>query len=450
MICSCCGLEIFGKNHSVDGGKKYVCDNCWNNPDLFFPEKLEQDARLKLLSKMNKEKDKESDISKIKVIRLFQKGVEMYIGKVPAKTLLKLCDVDKFEEKELSGYQREVYRERTTELVEYLNECPIAVMPGLFASIRNSKFNPKYGDVGTLEIPNKKGAVWIIDGQHRLGGFEKIREKFVFEEKLSFSPELFKSLMDYEMPIVFINSKAIAKEMSSIDEEDLERAMFFIVNKTQKGINPSLKDALLYRIKMGGIKGIPALKKEKWRIQGAAIAISLNQDLESPLMEMINISGKRSQGKPIMLNSFVSSLQKILGEPTFSSLSKKGQLFFIRLFWTVLSRMIPEAFDAKTSKNYMLLKALGLHTLNWVAYDVIIKCKSENLNFFDEEIIVKILEPLKFFDWTTKTSPLATLGGMKGVNEAHRILLDVLNLNSAKDYPRQIKVGQLDNFVNPN
>ena len=52
--------------------------------------------------------------------------------------------------------------------------------------------------------------------------------------------------MDYELPIVLINSKEIAEKISSlteynknvVDAEDLERAMFFIVNKTQKGINP--------------------------------------------------------------------------------------------------------------------------------------------------------------------------------------------------------------------
>ena len=105
----------------------------------------------------------------------------------------------------------EKYRERTADLVEYLDECPVAVMPGLFASVRDAKFVQTSGDLGTLEIPNKKGAVWIIDGQHRLGGFEKIREKFVFEEKLTVSPDLYKSLMDYELPIVFINSKTICK-----------------------------------------------------------------------------------------------------------------------------------------------------------------------------------------------------------------------------------------------
>jgi len=55
--------------------------------------------------------------------------------------------------------------------------------------------------------------------------------------------------MDYELPIVLINSKEIAEKISSlteynknvVDAEDLERAMFFIVNKTQKGINPFKK-----------------------------------------------------------------------------------------------------------------------------------------------------------------------------------------------------------------
>jgi hypothetical protein len=190
---------------------------------------------------------------------------------------------------------------------------------------------------------------------------------------------------------------------------------------------------------MGGIKGIPTLRKEKWRIQGAAISISLNQDIKSPLMGLINISGKRLQGKPIQLNSFVSSLEKILSETTFTSLSDKDQLQFVRIFWTTLNIMVPEAFDPKTAKNYMVLKSLGLHALNWLACDVLTKCDKEFLNFLNPDIISKMLEPMKSFDWTSKTSPLATLGGMKGVKEAHRILTETLSFNSTGKFPNQIK-----------
>ena len=458
MICCCCGYEILENSHPVDGGKKFVCDRCWNNPDLFFPEKIESDARFKLLSEIANEERKASEISKIQVIRLFQKGLEMYIGKISAKTLLKLCDVDKFEDKELTGYQRELFRERTAELVEYLDECPVAVMPGLFASVREAKFIPQSGDVGLLEIPQKKGSVWIIDGQHRIGGFERIKDKFIFDEKPDISPERYSLLMDYELPIVFLNSKNIAEKISSltddnksfVDAEDLERAMFFIVNKTQKGINPSLRDALLYRMKMGGLKGIPALKKDKWRIQGASIAISLTQDIQSPLNGLINISGKRLQGKPIQLNSFVSSLEKLLRDKAFTSLSDEDQLLFIKTFWKVLGRIVPKAFELNTSKEHMVLKALGLYTLNWIAFDILKEFQQKGLDIFKQEAMFKILEPLESFDWSIQTSLLSKLGGMKGVNEAHRILTEVLNSNSTENYPRQIKSQHLDDFVNPN
>ena len=434
MICSCCGYEVNENSHPVNGGKKIVCDRCWNNTDLFFPEKVQDDSRLKLLSELANEDRLQPELIRVQVIRLTQKGLEMYIGKLTAKELIKLSDVDKFEEKELTGYQREVYRERTSELVEYLDECPVAIMPGIFVSIRSAKFIPQSGDVGILEFFNKKGSIWIIDGQHRIGGFERIRNKFVFDENQTISTELFSTLMNYEIPIVFLNSKQVAQKISSskskseqtIEAEDLERAMFFIVNKTQKGINPSLKDALLYRINIGGIDGIPALRKEKWRINGASIAISLNNDTESPLNELINVSGKRLQGKPVQLNSFVSSLEKLLRDNSFTSLSDEEQLLFIKTFWNVMSKIVPEAFELKTSKKYMPLKALGLYTLNRIAFDILKEFQQKGLDIFKTEAIFEILKPLESFDWSIQTSPLSKLGGMKGVNEAHRIILETL------------------------
>ena len=62
-----------------------------------------------------------------------------------------------------------------------------------------------------------------------------------------------------------------------------------------------------------------------------------------------------------------------------------------------------------------------------------------------------MLEPLKSFDWTTKTSPLSSLGGMKGVNEAHRILSETLgNKDQEKSSSRPIqnsKERQLEDFL---
>lgn len=430
MICSCCGHEIIDQSHPIEKGTRYVCDRCWNNPSLFFPEKIEDDPRLKMLSELADEARTKSSFSRVKVIKMVQKGIEMYLGKMNAKELLELCEIDKFEEEELSGYQREVYKERTSELVEYLDKCPVAVMPGLFVSLRNSKFVPVDGDVGFLEIPRKKGSIWIIDGQHRIGGFDKVRDRFIFERNPEISPEQFSTLMRYELPVVFIDSRKTAeiftsmyeREKPDITPEDLERAIFFIVNKTQKGINPSLKDALLYKMKIGGIEGIPILRKESWRADAAFIGITLSRDVNSPLYNLINISGRREQGKPVQLNSFVSSLQKLFRDDRFLENDTEEKLHYVKAYWNVLRRMFPQAFDLEESRKHMLLKALGVYSLNWLALSILEKCVEQNLDYGDETVLMKMLTPLRSFDWKVQTSPLSTLGGMKGVQEAHRIL----------------------------
>jgi DGQHR domain-containing protein len=437
MICSCCGYEIRDKPHPIEGGKKYVCNRCWDNPDLFFPEKLRDDARLKLLSEMADEAKKQSNPLYIKVIRLFQKDIEMYVGKMKSRDILQLSEIDKFKEEELKGYQRELYEERTSDLVEYLAKCPVAVMPGLFVSLREARFVPEGGDVGILEIPRKRGAIWIIDGQHRMGGFEKVQDRFVFARNPDIEPDLFSTLMNYELPVVFIDSRKAAERIRSIYEgkkpvimpEDLERAIFFIVNKTQKGISPSLKDALLYRIKIGGIEGIPILRKESWRIHAAFIGISLNQDGDSSLHGKINISGKRGMRRPIQLNSFVSSLRLLFTDENFSKLSDDERLEFVKAFWNVLGEMFSPAFEETKWKEYMLLKAIGVYCLNQLAHDIFKICVEHGYPYSDESTLKKLIAPLKSFDWRIKTSPLSALSGMKGVRKGHELLLNLLNLS---------------------
>lgn len=443
MICSCCGYEIKDQPHPVENGKKYVCDKCWNNPDLFFPEKLQIDDRLKLLSEIAEESRNQSDSIQVNVIKLCQKNIEMYIGKMKSKDILQLYEIDKFKEEELDGYQRELYEERTAELVEYLTKCPIAIMPSLLVSVREAKFIPKGHDFGVLEISKKKGSIWIIDGQHRVGGFEKVREHFIFAQNPHIDPKLFKILMDYELPVVFIDAQKTIERIHSIaigqtiSPEDIERATFFIVNKTQKGINPSLKDALLYRIKIGGIEGIPALKKESWRIHAAYIGISLNQETDSSLRGKINISGRKGLGKPIQLNSFISSLKPLFMDKEFSKLSDQERLKFVKSFWNALKEIFPEAFDNKTWKRQMMLKAIGVYCLNWLACDIFRMCLEHGACYNNEEMVKKFIEPLRAFDWENRTSPLSSLAGMKGVRMGYELLRNILyakEKNEAQDH----------------
>lgn len=449
MICTCCGYEIKGRKHSVENGEKQVCDKCWNNADLFFPEKIQEDERFRLLSKMAKETRTREGPVEVRVIKLVQKDIRMYIGKMRVNDILELYELDKFKEEELEGYQREQYEERTSELVAYLSKCPLAVMPALLVSLRKTEFEPQDGDLGLLRIPRKKGAIWIIDGQHRIGGFGKIRDRFIFSKEVD--PALFSGLMDYEFPVVFVDSKTASKKIgkrlthndNGFSSEDIERTIFFIVNKTQKGISPSLKDALLYRIKMSGIEGLSIIEKEGWRIDGTQIVITLNNQDSSPLKDKVNISGKRGTGKPIQLNSFVTSLKMLLSDKDFAELSNEDKTLFLETYWTALRELIPEAFDKKTEKGYMALKALGVTSLNWLARDIFQICHKDAYDFKQTSDLKLLLTPVKSLDWSTKTSPLSGLGGMKGASRAHDMLVEAI---FQKTLPREER-STLQNYV---
>lgn len=443
MICSCCGFEVKGKVFVVENGTRQICEKCWKNPELFFPEKIKEDQRLTLLSEMAETTRDQNGWIEVRVIKLVQKEIEMYVGKMKVNDLLELYELDKFKEEELEGYQREQYEERTSELVDYLQKCPLAVMPALLVSLREVNFDSQDEDYGVLRISKKKGSLWIIDGQHRIGGFSKIRDRFIFSK--SIDPSLFSDLMDYEFPVVFIDSivaaeKVQKKNLLHIDElssEDIERTIFFIVNKTQKGISPSLKDALLYRIKTSGIQGLSLIEKEAWRIVGTKIGITLNCKEDSPLKDKINISGKRDTGKPIQLNSFVSSLEALFKEREFSDLDNEDQLSFLEAYWSCLRSLLPEAFDARTEKEYMLLKALGVYSIHWLARDIFQLTSKEGADFRQTNALKEKLTPIKSFDWSVKTSPLSALGGMKGATKAHDLLLQTLTCvrNEVLDKP---------------
>lgn len=455
MICSCCGYEIKEQPHTIAEGKKHVCDRCWNNPNLFFAEKTDVENKLQIISKMVEDRKNQPNYIEVNVIRLRQKGIDMYMGKMKAKDLLQLYEVEKFKEEELEGYQRNIYEERTSELVEYLSDCPLAVMPAILVSLREVDFTSKGEDLGKLSIPRNRGTIWIIDGQHRIGGFDKARESFVFSK--SIDPSVTLDLMDYEFPVVFIDSSQAAKKIRStqhqtqngFSSEDVERTIFFIVNKTQRGISPSLKDTLLYRIKTSGIQGLPIVRKESWRVRAAKIVLSLEKDLDSPLVGLINISGRRGLAKPVQLNSFVSSLKKLLADEDFSELDYEIKLSFIRAYWTALRDMFPEAFAKNTARDYMLLKALGVYSLNLLGKDLFHICQKESANFSDKDFLLKILGPLETFDWKVQTSPLSNFGGVKGANEAHNLLLGIINHNNRETSGNQILQGYIGPSKNP-
>jgi len=429
MMCSCCGLKITEKYHKIENG--YICLRCWNDPNLFFPEKYKNSEIWREVESIYSPSIDSEEIISLPVIKLNQKGVTLYTGKLKAKQLLKLYGLFGFQEETLEGYQRDIYEDQVNDLFLYLTQCPVAIMPGLFISVREGvKFVPNYSTdnaVGTLDIPLKRGALWIIDGQHRIASFEKALASISKFDNDS-ADNSFLSLMDYEIPVTFIDSKETIKianinGLQNISPSDIERMAFFIINKTQRKISPSLKDTLQYLISQSGMSGIPVIERNHWRTIATALAIDLNALETSPLYNKINISGRRGLNRPIQLNSFVSSLKPIFSNEEFKKLTLEEKRNFLLNYWSEIKKLYGDAFSDDHYKKYLILKSIGVYTMNLLINDYIKYHLNNGYDSMTSISIKEFLKNLNDFNWSKDSSPIANFGGMKGVKEARIELL---------------------------
>lgn len=380
----------------------------------------------------------DSQVLEVPVVHADEGGVTTYLGRMRASDLLAVYDLRRWSETELDGYQRQLYEERKKEIAKYLGECPIPVIPAvLVTSGRDSEFEPyeKRGPLGYLKLPLRKGAVSLIDGQHRMAGFQWFLDQLASAEenkRLGVPTEIddktlerYRQILMYEVPVLFVDGEQAAelvlKNRSTAqklaDKRDVERALFLILNKTQKGIRPSLKDTLQFMIWRAGINGIPGLEDVD-RVKATELVLRLNSN-GSPLSGMINASGARGMHRPVQLSSFVTSLEPLYDCEGFNRLSDAEKYQFVKTYWSVLKETFPQAFDPDSWRKYLTLKTVGVYVLNRIARDFI-RWAGTNDKPVTAENIKKYLSPLKEFDWYRDTSSLKGFQGLGGVDVAYK------------------------------
>ena len=390
----------------------------------------------------------ENEQIEVTVTKVIQGNVTAYTGKMKAADILAIYDLKRWSETELDGYQRQLYLDRQKEIADYLKNCTIPIIPAILASIRSDTLfsSSDRRDIGTLKIPKRRGGINLIDGQHRMSGFSYCLEelgRIQEERRLGIETEdqnntfnKCEEILQYDIPILFFDSKLAAEildkekdpESSEIKEvlpNDVERVIFYIVNKTQKGIRPSLKDTLQFLIYRAGIRGIPSIEKESWRVDATEIGHRMNKN-GSPLAGKINLSGARGLGRPIQLNSWVSSMQPLFANGEYTLLSRNEKYNIIRTYWNVLRELFEKPFD--DNRNHLLLKSIGVYSLNWLATDVYEWITSQGKTMTVENIS-EYLEPLRDFNWRSKEpnpSEMRGFGGKAGVKEAYKLLLKYL------------------------
>jgi hypothetical protein len=413
------------------------------------------------------------DEFEIPVVRLEQRGLILYQGKIKAKELLDTWDVKRFVEEYLRGptapigYQREA-EDRAKEIATYVRECQIPLIPSLLLSVKGAKFEEFERGFGILRIPKGENAIAVIDGQHRGLGFDWIRRSIAERLRLFpttadekrrklFEKELLEieSLLDFELPATFIDGETAAKIATEridklilerelgkkeLSPEDVERVFFFVINKTQKAIKPALKDVLMYLIASAGINGIPIIERERWRAEAVPLVRDLHYDTDSPLFGLISLIGRRGATEPVKLNTFVKSLKPLVYEnERFQALKREQQLQYLKAYWRVIREMYERAFRKQRVKAYLVLRSLSVYALNRLANDVFNWCQEEGIKVPTEDDVRKYISPLKGFNWRSEDSPIAAFGGEKGAREAYALLLEELSNAGIEKASRQLQ-----------
>jgi len=132
-------------------------------------------------------------------------------------------------------------------------------------------------------------------------------------------------------------------------------------------------------------------------------------------------------GKPTQLTSFVTSLEELFLHTDFAKDEIVEQYRFLKAYWEAIRALFPYAFGPRY-RRYIILKAIGVYSLNMLAADLYRWCAAKRIKPTSENTL-EFLRHLKSFDWDV----IRSFGGFKGVKEAHRLLLKHLAKNGVTE-----------------
>ena len=352
----------------------------------------------------------------IPILKVTQPIGDFFVGKVDARKLLSISSVDirKQSDKLIyqpKGLQRIRNQKRINEIKDFITSVDASFPNSIIINLSSDYIlNKSFEQEGILKIKKDRNAANIIDGQHRLFGFEGIE----------FSFELIVSIF--------------------IDLEVDERAyMFSTINSKQIKVNPSLAYDLF--------------EFEEFRSpQKTAhdIVKGLNFDPDSPWYKKINMLGRRHllfRGD-MSQSTFIKYLLPLISEnPTYDrDQIKRGDTpnkydlnkcifnnFFVeekdeyilkilRNYFNAVKKVWPEEWENKR-KKYILTKTTGyISLMNMLP---ILFHSGKKKKTLEEEFFYNYFKKAKGkIIFTSENFP----PGSRGERELKKVLIELLKI----------------------
>lgn len=278
----------------------------------------------------------------------------MYAGTMSVAELLEKAKVDVYrkENDQETGYQRAPEASRALKVAKYLKTDPKPLIPtAILLSYRGTLERVEENDgTVTVEIPDSDN-LWIIDGQHRLFGFQKAIEEMGIDR-----------LKDYRLPVVIIENPSIAEEANQ----------FRVINETMKKVRTDLaRHILVMKIAKEGAAARKAIREmgRIWEPTSVEICKVLNNDTNSPWFGKIQLPNEKKTPEHIVRElSFSTSLKPLLNDVTYKTYPAKRIATSLINYWNAWKELVPEAFEKPD--EYVLMKTPGVFSCHIVALHV--------------------------------------------------------------------------------
>lgn len=276
---------------------------------------------------------------RVEALRVVQNGPECYVGVMDSEVLRRIAVVSRREGDNSEGYQRYLNQSRLKEVGQYIANVGATFPNSIVVCFAKSdvRYEPSANPhQGTLVIPDRPETAFIVDGQHRLFGFE------------------YAGGTHFDLIVAAYIGLPIGQQA----------AIFTKINSTQKGVSPSLIYDLLDLTKNGEFTTERAHELVK----------SLNEDGDSPWQGMIKMIG-RGPGV-VSQAAFVGELRKLLqAKDYFAGSSEDKQLLLLKMYFGAWKELFSSAWG---NKKYVLCKTMGLAAMLGVLRKIVDHCLLEN------------------------------------------------------------------------
>ena len=354
----------------------------------------------------------------IPVIRIQQRGVTVYVGRMTAAELLEHAYVHEWNPAigwnladPAQGYQRQPIRDHYRGIAEFLKREGDPLMPtAALLSARESELGKlpyraiKRGSVfGHLRLPEGRQLV-IVVYQHRWHGLE-----------YAINTMGIGSLGEFAIPVIVLADASRFEEMRQ----------FYLVNSKQRRVDTDLALTLMHAMssaqtdeQMFNLVG----PGSRYKIRGTRILVSILQRGSGPWHDRVQEPNMPTDpARTASMKSFVDSLRPLISNRSpIHRLNDDDFVKVLLVYWEGILEAMPQA--AANPRGFAVQKSVGLFVLHRVAAGSIFRNYGDPLRLSSADVASAISGARSFMTpgfWATGGSV-----GQYSSGAAHKELAD--------------------------